>query len=139
MFDLMGLFVTGGGLVLTALSLTGALANKQRIRFFWRLFRTSDSIPRAEPVFEDFLRSFPPAKSDATVTKIMPRRLTMDNDGRDVFSSVYYEENGSPGKSAVASESEVRAWAYRTSYATTGLVITSIGFCVQVASFLLER
>lgn len=128
--------VTGSGLLVSILSLFGVFSSRERIAFFQRIFRTQESILRDSGVFEEFLKSFPPSNPSATVTRIMPRRFDSSNDGRDCFSSVYYEENGLPGKQAVASESEVKAWAYRTPATIIGVAVASIGFIIQALEYL---
>ena len=139
MIELMGLIVTGGGLAVSALSLFGVFSNRGKIAFFEKIFKTQDAIPRGGQIFEEFIEAFPPSVNAAIVTKIMPRRMDMSNDGRDCFSSVFYEENGLPGGQAVATESEVKAWAYKTSATATGIVIASIGLIIQIIQFVMNN
>ena len=139
MFDLLGLIVTGAGLLVSILSLFGVFSNRNRIAFFQKIFRTQESIPREGDVFEDFLKAFRPSALGATVTRIMPRRMDASNDGRDCFSSVYYEENGLPGNQAVASESEVKTWAYKTPATAIGIGVATVGFIIQAIEFLQLR
>ena len=134
----MGLVITGGGLLLTALSLFGVFSDKKKTEFFERIFKTQGSIKKECKVFEEFLIEFPPHIRGSDVTEIMPRQLDWSNTGRDCFSSVYYRENGEPSLEAVATETEVKAWAYRTSVTATGLVIAFIGFGLQIAKYICE-
>ncbi|MEE8057228.1 MAG: hypothetical protein V3T17_05260 [Pseudomonadales bacterium] len=138
MFELMGLVVTGGGIILTGLSLFGVFSDKEKIGFFERIFKTEDAIPKEGMVFEDFVKSFPPEDLSCAISEIMARRMDCSSTGMDVFSSVYYLENGLPGKFAVATESEVKEWAYKTSVTFTGLVITAIGFVLQVVKYVVS-
>jgi hypothetical protein len=136
MFDLMGLIVSGGGIVLIGLSLLGVFSDKNRIEFFEKIFKTEDAIPNQGSVFSSFMQSFPPKDPSNEITEIMARRMDCSSTGYDVFSSVYYLENGLPGKYAVATESEVKEWAYKTSITLTGWIITIIGFMLQVAKYV---
>ena len=138
MFELMGLVITAAGLLLTVLSLLGVFSDKNKIAFFELIFKTEEEIHRDGDVFENFLRVFPPKNKSVKVTKIMPRRMDVSSTGHDVFSSVYYEEDGLPGECAVATESEVKEWAYKTSVVITGLIITFIGFILQVAEYAIS-
>ncbi len=138
LFELMGLVITAAGLLLTALSLLGVFSDKNKIEFFELIFKTEEAIQRDGDIFEKFLRVFPPKNKSVEVTKIMPRRMDFSSTGRDAFSSVYYQEDGLPGKYAVATESEVKEWAYKTSVVTTGLIITFIGFILQVAKYAIS-
>jgi hypothetical protein len=135
MFELMGLVITAAGLLLTALSLLGVFSDKNKIEFFELIFKTEEEILRDGGIFESFLRVFPPKNDVARVTKIMPRRMDCSSSGRDAFSSVYYQEDGLPGQYAVATESEVKEWAYKTTVTITGLIITFIGFTLQVIKY----
>lgn len=138
MLELMGLVVTAAGIILTGLSLLGVFADKSKIAFFERIFKTEEEIPRNSDIFESFFRAFPPKNKSVEVTKIMPRKMDVSSTGRDSFSSVYYQEDGLPGKYPVATESEVKEWAYKTSVVFTGLIITSIGFILQVIKYCIS-
>lgn len=135
MFDFLGLVITGFGLLLSAISLTGLLSDKDKIKFFELIFRTEEAILRDGQIFEQFLKRFPAVTNSESVTKIMPRRMDSSSSGRDCFSSVYYLEGNQPSQAAVASESEVKAWAYKTTATLTGIIIAFIGFCIQVFKY----
>jgi hypothetical protein len=138
MFDLMGLVVTGGGLLLSALSLLGIFSDKDKIKFFELIFKTEELILREGKVFESFLDRFPSSSPKESITQIMPRRMDCSSTGRDSFSSVYYLENGLPGSLAVATETEVKEWAYKTSITATGIIIAFIGFILQIAKYVIS-
>ena len=136
LFEFINLLITGIGLLVSYLSLKGVFSNKKRIAFFEKIFKTEESIRRQGEIFEDFLKSFPPKDPNIEVTMIMPRRMDFSNTGRDPFSSVYYKENGLPGKYAVATESEVKEWAYKTKATQIGLTIAILGFVFQVFKYI---
>jgi len=138
MFDLMGLIVTGGGLLLSGLSLLGIFSNKEKIKFFELIFKTEEAILREGKIFESFIDKFPSNSPKDSITQIMPRRMDCSSTGRDSFSSVYYLENGIPGKVAVATETEVKEWAYKTSVTATGIIIALIGFVLQIVKYVIS-
>jgi hypothetical protein len=138
MFDLMGLIVTGGGILLSGLSLLGIFSNKDKIKFFELIFKTEEAIQREGKIFESFIEKFPSNSPNHSITQIMPRRMDCSSTGRDSFSSVYYLESGIPGAIAVATETEVKEWAYKTSVTATGVIITLIGFTLQIVKYVIS-
>jgi hypothetical protein len=127
------------GLLTSALSEFGYLTYQDRIAFYERLFHTTEAIPRSAKGFDAFLVRFPPAGSaSASVSAIAARILTMDNDGRDVWSSVRYIIDGQIGD-VVAVQADVQAWAFKTMATRLGLLVAFIGFLIRAFEFVVEK
>ena len=136
---LAGLAFILAGIVVAAADEFGYLLNKERIGFYERLYHSPEAIPRTAEGFDDFLKEFPPlAENPADVSAIAARLLTVDNTGNDVWSTVRYVVHGQTAK-AIATQSDIRDWAFKTSGTKLGLFIASAGFLLSAFEYWRSR
>jgi hypothetical protein len=113
----------------------GQALNKERIGFYGRLYHSSEAIPRNAEGFDDFLKEFPPlAENPADVSAIAARLLSVDNTGNDVWSTVRYVVHGQTAK-AIATQSDIRDWTFKTSGTKLGLLVAFFGFLISTNEY----
>ncbi len=138
--DLIGLVVTGIGILITVLNELGLALNFKRVKVFKKLSHDKGVILNDNSDgFNQLLKKLPPPKGTEKVDGVAARELDWSNDGSDPFNYIYYVVNGKKLDKSSMTMHDVKDWAYLPIYSKFGMVAVILGFITQTIRFIFFR